>query len=599
MKMRNILKRINENVTFEFGVIFVLMSLIMIFNREFVHINFKSLYITEFSMLVVVVCYIFSYGLKNATLQFVKPYYIPFALLFLVGMYTLVRSGHSFMAIRQSMIVFYFVLFLIVFQYSFRKLNSLHDIILVVVYLSTFVNAFKIIYFKFNNIYLNEDESFRVMHSEVDILGAVFSLLYLLVYFKKINKLQSILILLLNVSIIVFATKRTALLGLLLCVVVYVLLNFKIIHIRKILQYSFLLVLIIIGLVFLYNYFNPDTSKEYYDFMISKFHFSSEDNVTWRLLAWKVAFNKFLSSPLTGIGFGSLILDTPIRNVNTYDPHNSVLAFFTRTGILGGMVLLYLFVQTAILYLRNIKRESDTEIRKISILYLLLFIFSCTFIFFNVALENQYQGIFIFLSISGIYIIKNHKQAEIKYSKFGKRKYAVGSAMSLIFIYCIGCVASDNSKASMLLYHSQKFNRKPNVLQEEEFSNHKIWIEEGGNCLKIHSFKNDSTFCTSNCINWDIPVALHKSKLSFKEYEVNIIFSKTPHDSIFISLTDMNYAVHGKTYFAKDSLLSVPLNELIEHDLENENIRFLGLDFPVKDNVRLEISSVIIEQLKK
>ncbi|MCP4971760.1 MAG: O-antigen ligase family protein [Arcobacter sp.] len=93
-----------------------------------------------------------------------------------------------------------------------------------------------------------------------------------------------------------------------------------------------------------------------------QFTFNSGDG---RLLQWKLGVEQFLSSPIYGSG-----LEIPKFNIY---PHNIFIEGFMATGILGGLLFLYLILKPLILVLKNI---FSTKEKLLSILFLQYFIAS-------------------------------------------------------------------------------------------------------------------------------------------------------------------------------------------------------------------------------
>jgi O-antigen ligase len=401
-------KKYSDSLSWEFGVILSLFCLIGVFNKTFTYIGFHSIYIVEFTLAGLCVSLLIRESATVLKHYLIRKENLLFGLLFLLG---LIHWGcslsYGLAALRYGMIVFYFLLFGAGFQLAITREAQIRILLYAILTVSTFINAVKILVYQFSHAPLNAYEQFRVYHNEVDVLGAAFSVIIIMALFKKFHKILALICLGLNLILIFLSARRTAVLGLAICATVYFMSNYQKVNLKKLGMVALTVGGIGVILILAYYWWDPQHSTAYYDFLIQRLNILKENNSTWRMEAWKIAWDKFSGHPIRGIGFGKPIIDIPIRNVNTYDPHNSFLALLVRTGIGGGIVLVGLIIQSLALYLKEYHREVVAERKQLILILFLTLIFMIVFACFNVILENQYQGIYFYFSLSGIYIIRN------------------------------------------------------------------------------------------------------------------------------------------------------------------------------------------------
>ncbi len=151
----------------------------------------------------------------------------------------------------------------------------------------------------------------------------------------------------------------------------------------KVILLTFLLVLL--ALLFL----NVET------LLVERFFFLSSDALSERLKYVDIALN-MIGENIWGVGFGNFTLVMQQYYLFKLDPwlfqpvHNIYLLAFAELGILGGIILLFLFLYSALLLLRKVKivkRERDFVAMVFSLLIAVLIIG-----FFDHYLLTLYQG---------------------------------------------------------------------------------------------------------------------------------------------------------------------------------------------------------------
>lgn len=592
--VQRVWESLNRKFSWEFGVVLCFFALIGVFNKEFTYIGFQNVYITEFVLGILCLSILFRQTMGEVGASFLKKDYLIFGLLAGLGLiHCWFSRDYGFSALRHGMIVFYFLFFLVTFQLAITRFDQLKTLLYAILFISTFINSLKIIYFKFNNVYLNQYEQFRVNHSEVDILGAAISIIILLVLYKKLAKGFSFTCLALNLALILFATKRTAVLGLSLCAIVYCILNYQKLNLKKTL-YTVAIIGGIVAIILLISTLcYPQQSADYSQFLLQKLNVFKESNTTWRMQAWNVAWQKFASHPWWGIGFGKPIIDSPVNNVNTYDPHNSFLALITRTGIVGGVLLIVLLAQTITLYIKEYFRETQAERKDVILILFLMFLFMITFAFFNVALENQYQGIYFYFSLAGIYLIRNIKGLNQTAPHPAKTRISRVWFTVVTLVYLCLVMSPLNYPKSLIIYDSGSLPRTPNIYK----CTGAVIKKNTNGQLLIHVTKANIVPKADNYLEWDLPLAFLKSNQKMGNYLLEFEFDKRPRRQVLLAVRPNTGVSHQIRYSFKSQRSAIPLTAFgfKNQPINRMNIKSISFDFwePVDTDFSLKRIGIV------
>ncbi|MFZ5517144.1 MAG: O-antigen ligase family protein [Candidatus Zhuqueibacterota bacterium] len=117
---------------------------------------------------------------------------------------------------------------------------------------------------------------------------------------------------------------------------------------------------------------------------------TQEASSAFRVLAWLVAIQNFLSSPLIGIGTGSYLMEAPWQNF--IYPHNLILELACENGILG-LILILLFIGQAIRYglsnIRDYAATNESSGLQLSVVSICLFLFGLWNAMFSGDISNN------------------------------------------------------------------------------------------------------------------------------------------------------------------------------------------------------------------
>ena len=393
---------------FELWPTLAIFSGIVTFNREFVHIGFRQFYVAEVLLLGTLLVALLSAFFSSPHHAILRGFCgKQFVLFHLLGIYAVVwllaQHEQGLLAVRHSMMVFS-AAFVVLFAFAFASPGALAGTLRYLLVLSSTFNAAKI----FRSWMIGasmEDEPLRVAHNEVDVICASLSLIGLMVLSRRDGRGRWLLwgpLMVANLFILTLTVKRTAILGLLVALVLGAALSG---HKRMrprvvgIGVAAALLAAVVLALM------SGAHAGPMATFIANKFRLMTETNATWRLTAWHLAWQRFLEAPWMGIGYGLPILRSSLRSVRTADPHNSILAFFVRHGVVGGALFLALIVQACIRYVRRIKSSAPGSERSLTLFFFLALVYMVIFALFNVVLENQYEGIFFWFALSGAFIM--------------------------------------------------------------------------------------------------------------------------------------------------------------------------------------------------
>ena len=508
-----------KTAPFELWPTLAILSGIVTFNREFVHIGFRQFYVTEVLLLGTLLMALLS-GLFSSRYRAILRGFCgrQFVLFHLLGIYAVVwlfaQHEQGLLAVRHSMMVFS-AAFVVLFAFAFASPGALTGTLRYLLVLSSTFNAAKI----FRNWMIGasmEDEPLRVAHNEVDVICASLSLIGLMVLSRRDGRRRWLLLAPLvaaNLFILTLTVKRTAILGLLVVLVLGMALSA---HKRTrpgvvgIGAAAALFAAVVLVLM------NGAHAGPMAAFIANKFQFMTETNATWRLTAWHLAWQRFLEGPWLGIGYGLPILQSSLRNVRTADPHNSILAFFVRHGVVGGTLFLALIVQACVRYVRRIKSSSPGDERSLTLFFFLALVYMVIFASFNVVLENQYEGIFFWFALSGAFIMgvpgasaarppsseaRAGQEASQGHASFSRSplSWIRGTAMAGAVAYVLLIVSPWNYLPTIAVYAAA---RRAQVPLTEAGRGTTVQVVNGSNGLQIEV---DPRWPAHSAITWALP----------------------------------------------------------------------------------------------
>jgi O-antigen ligase len=459
---------------------------IVMFNRDFTHINYRQFYITEFCILLVLLVLAAKLLVTGRLLSGVAVLCDPLlwfvhAIIALGGITLAFSLGHGVLAIKQSVILLY-ASFVVIFAFSFRDLSLLRRTLGLVTVFLTFYVAIKLgVHLALGITY--EHESWRVVHDESDVIFCSLALLGLLIFreeFSVHGKWFYSALLALNIVMLILTMKRTAFLGLFFALVfcfIYMrwLVAFKLKHL-----YAFLAVLVFSGFVFSLI---PQISVPLEQIIRSKMDVLHEGNSAWRILAWQEALAHFYQAPWLGNGYGQRILGASLWAVDTMDPHNSYLAIMVYNGLFGLSLILGIIIFSFVRYSIMLRHTKVVIERKLIAFFVAGLILMMIFPLFNVSLENQRQSIFFWFFIAGAIFLDQRFRARVN-KLFANMSYKKldfvqlgGVVIALVFVSLIG--SSSNYVNSYSIYHPDNNGQYPSLQAEDSQRQHLLRSTDG------------------------------------------------------------------------------------------------------------------------
>jgi len=250
--------------------------------------------------------------------------------------------------------------------------KSIERLLLMIIFIGVLVTfiSYKVasanIFFQFVRFRLSENIGPLFLARTLGI--ASVSALFFIVRYQNIF-LKAIFILLLGglISPIIWSASRAPVIGLMLTLLLFYLLQPSQSIFRKIGVTS-------IGLIVGIIYFLQSASQVAVRMATP---LEAEASAAFRFLAWFKAIQDFSASPLLGIGTGSFILKTPY--IPLVYPHNLILELSCENGILGLIVIIVFLFLAIKLGLKNIYyyfRENKSALTQLNITIVCIFAFS-------------------------------------------------------------------------------------------------------------------------------------------------------------------------------------------------------------------------------
>lgn len=467
------MSRLLAAVRLEFALFLVLALGILIGNRDAVQIGFRSLYVVETVTLLVGLTMLAKTlavpHIRSLVRSRLQPGLIPVFLVLLIGAAELIRSDWTTYAVRQSVINFY-AFFVLVFVFAMTRRDLLLRFLYICLTVGSLFIAAKLFWYTVNGVGYREEE-FRVLHNEVDVIAIPIAFMGLLVCRKAlwaVSKPMYVLLFAATSFALIAPFKRTSFIALGLCGVVYLLVMGRRLRWKPVAAFvAVCAALPAVGWALL-ALVRPDLLAGITAFIARKLDIFHEGNASWRWLAWRVAWQKFLKTPIFGNGFGQQILDTRVWYVDTFDPHNSYLAFLVHNGIVGGLALLALLVIAAVKYVRLIRRLQGHPDVDLVVFYFLSFTFVLFFPLFNVMLENQYQSIFYWFFVAGPFYLGHLLESPSPEPAWTPRERSIDAVAVVALAAYVGLVVSPLNYTRVIdVYSTSAHGQNPSVYESE------------------------------------------------------------------------------------------------------------------------------------
>jgi O-antigen ligase len=577
------------------GVEYVLVSTmvwgILLLNRSFTHVNFQGIYLTEIVLAV---------GLLAVATAFVVPPrrreplaflgwwdYAPLLLLAAIGAVTLALSWRQGLyAVRQSLIVLYvaFVpLFVAAFDSADRLKRFLHACLIPV----SAVIFVKIALFLWIGRQV-AGEPYRVAHDDVDVLFSALALIGLFVFGHRFTgraRLLALLLLATNAFVLTCTMKRAAYLGLLAAGAVILTLDRASLlsHWRKLL--AAVMAFAVAGA--LVALFPKDSGGPALQLVAHKLDIRNENNSSWRLEAWRVAADRFRENPVLGRGYGKRILETPVRNVNTADPHNSFLALMVYNGLLGLAALGWVVASAWRSYLETLRHTGDEEVRRLALFLLGGLTLLLVYAFFNVALENQRVALFFWLFIAGAFIVRERpRTAEATAASTWSWRHAAVPTLALL-AYLGAVLHPSNTGQAVPIYSPRQGGPLP-VLLDPGAQGQEMSAAPDGLTLRL------SGSADRQCrLSWTIYQTLDPIVGAEADYAVKVTFREPPRSDVLVHFSTLGgEQVTPERRRVEGNVVTVALG-----DLRGVSVHQLA-DMVLAIGHRLEPSTLTIERVE-
>jgi len=221
-------------------------------------------------------------------------------------------------------------------------------------------------YFKFVRFRLSESIDPIILSRSLGI--SVLSALYLIIKYKELLiRLFLIFSVIILVSPMIWTGSRAPILGLILTVLLFFILQPS--------QPIFRKVAIVLSGIGATIYYVSQSASQVTARMATPV--AQEASAAFRILAWFQAIQDFGSSPITGIGTGSFFLNVP--GIPLTYPHNLVLELACENGIIGFLLVcsfLFIVLKYGIVNIKYYNQHQLNTQLQLSILTFCLFFFS-------------------------------------------------------------------------------------------------------------------------------------------------------------------------------------------------------------------------------
>lgn len=274
-------------------------------------------------------------------------------------------------------------------------------------------------------------------------------LLFGIFTFSKLKKWLSIVTLFLAALLILLTASRASFLGLSIEVVIFLVLLFKIQSNHK--ANIRLIITIIIPLIFSYFTANlimqksNDTGRfKSVNSRVGEIANLSNTSSETRLALWNNAIEISQKNPIFGIGIGnwqieSIPYEKYLRNELQYSihTHNDFLEITAETGLLNGLIFLLIFIFAAIVNIKRIVKNNDTQIKLIAAVTLLMLVTYGIDSVFNFPLHRPTMQLILalILALTLVNIPKTNETNTFNFSKQGLFTLILISSVTLYFSY--------------------------------------------------------------------------------------------------------------------------------------------------------------------
>lgn len=383
-----------EIITFFFIIGFIIVDFLPQF-RSIEIIGPQYLYLSILNVIIGIFIYNNpSIVSQNLILIFKKNYLIKGYILFLIF------CGISLFAARNfSLGIVSFTRLLIVFftliNFSIllnNRLKLIYNIIFLVgisIFIQSFIEFYNFIQLSKTSSILNALSDLKGNTGNINIFSASLSikipfLLMGIFHFAKWKKWFLAFALLLTTTLVFLTGSRAAFLSLFFETLIFALLNLRLnsLNRKNILSISAIIIPIVISFFITNLIFEKGKGTGRYESVSSRVEQVvdvKDASINKRLLYWNNAFKMIKNDPLIGIGLGnwqieSIPYEKKIEDGHTVSghTHNDFLEITAETGVLNGLIYLFIFIYALYLNLKIFFKSENNEVRVIALLSILL-----------------------------------------------------------------------------------------------------------------------------------------------------------------------------------------------------------------------------------
>ncbi len=316
---------------------------------------------------------------------------------------------------------------------------------------------------------------------------------------------------------------------------------------RKLLFYSVLSILTIIGSVTLYSKFK---SIDIYTYRIKEIGNFKDGSASKRLMLWDHSLDMIQANPLLGVGAGNWKLQY-MRYAHKMEfshigerlprrPHNDFLWIAAETGVLGLIAYMTIFIVLLYYIFRFIKYSNNSEDRVFVLLMFFALVSYLIFSLFSFPKERIETSILLFIIFS-IVLVKYHKTFPLKkpVSVLLLRKISLPALILLIATLIIGIVRlnAQISTDKARTYHSQK--KYNNAIRE--IDNAYSWFSTvdyiGYPLMGIRGMANYELG------NYELALFDYKKAYEANPYQISIL------NNLALTYKKNNYLQNAEKYF--------------------------------------------------
>lgn len=417
-----------------FVIALVLLVGIIFFNNNFAYLGIPELDISLFLSLLLLIVGVTGVPYARSWRTFIERESLLYLVVLLYACFKLITSHSYYSETFESFLILAFISIL---HFAFKSgVSQNMGIILIriLVLLGGLFNGTKIVVFKFLGATLNNYETLRVFHNEVDIIWASISLLALVAIpssFHFQRKYLRYFLVVLNLIVIILSFKRTVVVGLGVTMpLIYFSSKDKNSKkcIRELLVISIVTCSLLLAFLYAKNKQSFDEIQNYIVYRASL----GEKNAQWRLNAWEMAYETFTQSPILGVNLSEPILKFPVDNIISNYPHNSLLTIASQYGIVGLILFVSLILQSLFLIIKRIRSKDHASV---FLFYLMGLAFLFNFSLFNVTVENHAQVILFAFFLTTPFLKLKEEQNENALELIETNRYHL--TRTLVFAYIL------------------------------------------------------------------------------------------------------------------------------------------------------------------